>query len=298
MGMTTLEPSLEGGSGFYARLEAALQAAEPAEKCNLVGRLWRDWQAGLILWPDESAAALMPSQVWPVTELPFPERPLLRAPHEMKTRGMGTREGRAAMLHAVAHIEYNAINLGLDAAYRFRQLPKEFTGGWLRVAHEEVEHFGLVTSHLATFGYQYGDLPAHRGLWDMACKTAHDPLVRMALIPRLFEAHGLDVTPGILEKFRQASDLEAVAALEVILREEIGHVALGDYWFRYLCAERGVVAEEVYLDLLVQYDAPRLKPPFNTEARLAAGFTQTELDSLARFGLATAAAKRALLLVG
>lgn len=284
MGMTTLESShQEVFLGFFARLEVALRTTGPAEKCALVSQLWRDWQAGAIVWPDNPDCALTPDQVWPAADLPFPDKPILRAPHEMKTRGMGTQEGRVAMLHAVAHIEYNAINLALDAALRFRQLPREFAGGWLRVAQEEVEHFGLVTTHLASFGVCYGDLPAHRGLWAMACKTAHDPLVRMALIPRLFEARGLDVNRGMAEKFRQAGDAEAVAALDVILEEEIGHVALGDYWFRYLCAERGLPPEETYLSLIAQYDAPRLKPPFNVEARLQAGFSADELATLARF---------------
>lgn len=269
--------------GFYARLEKALRTPDPTDKCQQVTALWCDWQAGVVVWPDEPACTLTPDQVWPANELVFPDKPVLKGPQEVKARSMGTQAGRVAMLHAVAHIEYNAINLALDAALRFRQLPREFTGGWLRVAQEEVEHFGLVTTHLASFGVSYGDLPAHRGLWDMACKTAHDPLVRMALIPRLFEARGLDVNRGMAEKFRQAGDATAVAALDVILEEEIGHVALGDYWFRCLCAERGLPVEATYLQLITQYDAPRLKPPFNTEARLKAGFTAEELEALARF---------------
>ena len=269
--------------GFYARLEAALRTPEPASKCAQVRALWADWQAGNLLWPDRPAAQIAPAEVFPAASLTFPECPELLPPQQVRSRNMGSALGRVTMLHAVAHIEYNAVNLALDAACRFRQLPREFTEGWLRVAHEEVEHFTLVTQHMAELGYAYGDLPAHRGLWDMACKTAHDPLVRMALIPRLFEARGLDVTPGMAEKFRQVGDHVAVAILEIILREEIGHVALGDVWFRQLCAERGLNPEATYLELLQQYDAPRLKPPFNTKARLAAGFTAEELAVLEKF---------------
>lgn len=285
--MSTLpsQPEQVLKQGFFARLEHALLTTDPARKCALVAALWADWQADQIVWPDTPADALSPAEVCPVDAVGHPERPELIEPSKLRPRQMGTAEGRAIMLHAVAHIEYNAINLGLDAAYRFRFLPKDFTGGWLRVAYEEVEHFGLVTDHLKTLGYAYGNFPAHRGLWDMACRTGHDPLVRMALIPRLFEAHGLDVTPGITEKFRQAGDAVAVAALEVILREEVGHVALGDYWFRHLCAERGLPAEDTYQALITEYDAPRLKPPFNEAARLQAGFTAEELESLKRFAI-------------
>jgi uncharacterized ferritin-like protein (DUF455 family) len=283
---TVMSISPNNHTGFYTRLEHALLTTHPAEKCALVAALWGDWQAGSIDWPDEPACKLLPQAVVPADQVEHPDKPELIDPSKLRARQMGTPEGRAIMLHAVAHIEYNAINLGLDAAYRFRFLPREFTGGWLRVAHEEVEHFGLVTAHLAIMGYAYGDFPAHRGLWVTACKTAHDPLVRMALILRLFEAHGLDVTPGITEKFRQAGDAGAVAALEVILREEVGHVALGDYWFRHLCAEHGLPVEATYQQLIAEYDAPRLKPPYNTEARLQAGFTVDELESLARFAVA------------
>ena len=278
-------PDPKPPAGFYTRLEQALFTPQPAEKCAQVAALWADWQAGYLAWPDEPACRLMPEAVWPAERLEHPEKPVLIDPSQLRARQMGTPEGRAVMLHAVAHIEYNAINLGLDAAYRFRSLPREFAGGWLRVAYEEVQHFGLVTTHLGTLGYAYGDFPAHRGLWAMACKTAHDPLVRMALIPRLFEAHGLDVTPGIIERFRQAKDAGAVAALEVILREEVGHVALGDHWFRQLCAERGLPAETTYQRLITEYDAPRLRPPYNTEARLQAGFSTEELASLAKFAV-------------
>ncbi|MEJ2654165.1 MAG: ferritin-like domain-containing protein [Acidihalobacter sp.] len=149
----------------------------------------------------------------------------------MPRRGLGTREGRAALVHAVAHIEFNAINLALDAVYRFRSLPRAYYDDWLRVADEEARHFMLLADRLTDFGMRYGDLPAHNGLWEMAVKTADDWLLRMALVPRVLEARGLDVTPGMIERLRQAGDMETVAALEVILREEVGHVAIGSRWF-------------------------------------------------------------------
>ena len=186
------------------------------------------------------------------------------------------------MLHAIAHIEFNAINLALDCVQRFRSQPAEFHDDWLKVAAEEAYHFGLVCERLQALGFGYGDFPAHDGLWDMACRTAHDLLARMALVPRVLEARGLDATPPIMKKLKAVGDMDSVAVLEIILRDEIGHVAIGDRWFRAQCALRGLAPEATYLQLIDDFRAPRPQPPLHLEARRAAGFSAAELELLSR----------------
>ncbi len=206
-----------------------------------------------------------------------PALPRLVSPAQVPQRSPFTREGRAALLHAIAHIEFNAINLALDAVWRFAGLPAAYYLDWLRVADEEATHHRLVTDHLATLGHAYGDFEAHDGLWAMAVKTRDDFTARMALVPRTLEARGLDVTPGIQAKLRKAGDLAAVAVLDVILRDEVGHVAIGNHWYRWACERDGLEPLATYPRLAARYAAPRLKPPFNQEARRRAGFTAEEM---------------------
>jgi uncharacterized ferritin-like protein (DUF455 family) len=201
-------------------------------------------------------------------------------PEALGRRNPGTTTGRAALLHAIAHIEYVAIDLALDHALRFEALPGEYYSDWLQVACEEAGHFELLAARLAVLDCRYGDYPVHEGLWEMATKTQHDVLARMALVPRLLEARGLDATPPIQRKLEAAGDHESARVLDVILRDEIGHVGLGDRWFRYLCAERGADVETTYRDLIAEHDAPWPQSPMNREARLAAGFAPAELDCL------------------
>jgi uncharacterized ferritin-like protein (DUF455 family) len=189
-------------------------------------------------------------------------------------RKLTTPAGRAALVHAIAHIEFNAINLALDAVYRFRGLPSAFYDDWLQVAAEEAEHFLMLRRRLATLGHAYGDFDAHNGLWEMAVRTAHDPLLRMALVPRVLEARGLDVTPGMMERLRAAGDPETVEILAVILREEIGHVAIGTRWFRHLCDQRGLDPDRTFGELITEYMPGRIRPPFHEAARREAGFTE------------------------
>ena len=193
---------------------------------------------------------------------------------------MNTVSGRAALIHALAHIEFNAINLALDAIWRFPDMPSEFYVDWLKVASEEALHFNLLNTHLSSLGFGYGDFNAHNSLWEMAEKTCEDVLARMALVPRTLEARGLDATPAVRAKLAQAGDEAAAAILDIILRDEVGHVAIGNHWFRQLCAEQGLDPLMHYPLLVQRHAAPRLKPPFNTPARLAAGFTQDEIDWL------------------
>ena len=192
-------------------------------------------------------------------------------------------EGRAVLLHAIAHIEFNAINLALDALWRFDGMPRQFYLDWLRVAAEEARHFSLLRAHLQTQGHDYGDYPAHQGLWTLCEKTAHNVTARMALVPRTMEARGLDATPLIQRKLRQVGTPDALAAaeiLEVILREEVGHVTIGDHWYRWLCERDGLEPEAHYASLVERYHAPRPKPPLNRTARRLAGFSETELQWL------------------
>ena len=209
-----------------------------------------------------------------------PERPVLVAAAQVPRRRLGSREGRAALVHAIAHIEFNAINLALDAVYRFRDMPAAYYRDWLSVAVDEFRHFLLLQERLRSLGMTYGDLPAHNGLWEMAEKTADSCLLRMALVPRVLEARGLDVTPGMITRLGAAGDDETVAVLEVILAEEIRHVAIGTRWFRHCCDRQGLEPAATFLDLLTTHYATPPRGPFNLDARYAAGFSQPEMDAL------------------
>jgi len=243
------------------------------EKLARVRDLSRSWQAG----------ALTLDREWnsePVDQPGRPEQPELIKASRVKRRGFGTLEGRAIMMHAIAHIEFNAINLALDAVQRFSGMPEEYYTDWLRVAAEEAYHFDLIRSHLRHLGADYGDYVAHGGLWEMCEKTAYDVLVRMALVPRVLEARGLDVTPGIQEKLRQAGDENAATILDIILHDEIGHVAIGNRWYHFLCKQRGLEPVPFFLELLDKHYPKGLFGPFNIDAREQAGFTDSEIKLL------------------
>ncbi len=218
--------------------------------------------------------------VLPVDRVGRPPRPELVPPRRLHRRGLGRTEDHAAFIHALAHIEFNAINLAWDAVHRFRGLPRAYYDDWVRVAREEAEHFLALRRRLRAFGHDYGDFPAHDGLWETARATAHDPLARMALVPRVLEARGLDVTPGMIARFRAAGDEETARVLEVILREEVGHVAAGSRWLRHLCAERGLDPEEAFFDLLARRLARAVRCPLHHAARREAGFSERELARL------------------
>jgi len=186
-------------------------------------------------------------------------------------------------LHSIAHIEFNAINLALDAVWRFAGMPQAYYRDWLRVAAEEAKHFALLQAHLHQLDCAYGDFPAHDGLWTMCEATQNDVVARMALVPRTLEARGLDATPLIQAKLRKVGTpaaLEAVGILDTILTEEVGHVAIGNHWFHWLCRREGIDSAIFYRDAAVRYRAPSLKPPFNLPARRAAGFTADDIAAL------------------
>jgi uncharacterized ferritin-like protein (DUF455 family) len=209
-----------------------------------------------------------------------PDRPLLVPHTQLKARSIATREGRAALIHALTHIEMNAVNLALDVVWRFAGMPDAFYEDWLRVVREEALHFELLRAHLQSLGFDYGDFPAHDGLWEMAEKTKGDLLARLALVPRTLEARGLDASPEVKKKLLRAGDEEGGRILDIILRDEIGHVAIGNHWYRALCDARGLDVVETYAALARAYGAPRLRGPFNLEARRQAGFDPRELAAL------------------
>lgn len=225
--------------------------------------------------------------VWP--ERPGrPALPLLVEPKEVPRRSPFTPDGHAALLHSITHIEFNAINLALDAVWRFANMPEAYYRDWMQVALEESQHFQSLQIHLQRCGYTYGSFSAHDGLWTMCENTRHDVVARMALVPRTLEARGLDATPLIQAKLRKVGTpqaLEACDILDTILREEVGHVAIGNQWFHWLCQREGLEPAPFYAQAALQHAAPRPKPPFNLLARKRAGFTDAELAVLQASGL-------------
>ena len=265
------------------RALVALQTPDPQEKVTQASVLWSKFASFSIAQETLPEPAGLPGR---------PDRPALIAPARVPHRSPFTLEGRAALMHAICHIEFNAINLALDAAWRFTGMPDDFYRDWMRVAAEEALHFTLLHDHLQTLGHRYGDFPAHDGLWEMAEKTKHDIVARMALVPRTLEARGLDATPLIQARLRTVAApdargrclapdaLVACDLLDIILREEIGHVAIGNHWYRWLCEREGLDPVSHYGVLAERHRAPRLRPPFNEAARRQAGFSQQELDYL------------------
>ena len=259
----------------------ALIEKDPDAKVRLTQSLQTQLST-LLIAPD--------TMLWEPRGVPgCPDKPELRSHLDVPKRSPFTAEGLAALLHSVTHIEFNAINLALDAIWRFDGMPQAYYRDWLKVASEEALHFSLLRTHLQGMGHDYGDFPAHTGLWDMTEKTRGDILARMALVPRTLEARGLDATPPMQAKLRRVGTpqaLRAVDILDIILRDEIGHVAIGNHWYRYLCQKRGMDPLTTYAKLAGQYGAPRMKGPLNLEARRYAGFSEEELMLLTTQGQA------------
>lgn len=223
------------------------------------------------------------SDVFNATDRTLPGRPIkpeLIPPLNVPKRSMASPEGRVSLLHSLAHIEFNAMNLALDAIWRFANMPTQYYVDWLQVAKEEAHHFSLLEAHLQSLGFAYGDFPAHNSLWEMVERTSDAVIARMALVPRTMEARGLDAVPAIRDRFKQVKDTSVVEILEIILRDEIGHVAIGNRWFNYLCDQENLSAISTYKNLARKYHAPILRGPFNIEGRRQAGFTSEELDLL------------------
>jgi uncharacterized ferritin-like protein (DUF455 family) len=260
-------------AGFFQAVNHCLNLSDPGAKCQAVALLDD-------LLCEEPGVQCEHCAVEEIGAPGRPARPELVDPVLVPRRRLGSAAGRAALIHAIAHIEFNAINLALDAAYRFRNMPPDYYLDWISVAIDEARHFALLQARLREMGHEYGDFTAHNGLWEMAVKTADSCLVRMALVPRVLEARGLDVTPGMMEKLKAVGDQDTVTILEVILEEEVRHVAIGTRWFRHCCEQQGVDPMKKFLGLLKQHYSGTLKGPFNLEARYQAGFTKDEMAAL------------------
>lgn len=246
---------------------------DPAEKVAATKLLQKRWLAGELNL-DETV------DIKPLPDAGRPVKPALVDPREVPRRNFSSLKGRLTLVHAITHIEFNAINLALDAVYRFQKMPAQYYSDWCQVAAEEALHFTMLSDYLLSHGVSYGDYPAHNGLWEMAVKTDFDVLVRMALVPRVLEARGLDVTPGMIKKLQPTGDVVLIKCLEKIFDDEIGHVKIGTHWFRFLCEQRKLDADKTFLQLIEKYMQGAKFGPFETAARVEAGFTHEEMQAL------------------
>ena len=263
----------EKNTNLFDNALCSLLHTEPGQKVELTYSMQKAWLSNALTLVSTSD----------IQSLPVPGRPVapeLVDAKDVPRRNISSLNGRLALVHAIAHIEFNAINLALDAIYRFQQMPEQYYTDWCRVAAEEALHFSMLTEYLEGHGVAYGDYPAHNGLWEMAVKTDSDVMVRMALVPRVLEARGLDVTPGMIEKLQSTGDTQLIAILQKIFDDEIGHVKIGSFWYKTLCEERGLEPEETFLELIEEYMQGAKFGPFDTESRLEAGFSEEEMEGL------------------
>jgi len=256
---------------LFSEIHQIILTEDAQEKCNRTHAL-HDSIAGLTQNHD--------NDIKEIKSPGYPSGLQLVSPRQLKRRGIQTQQGRNILLHAIAHIEFNAINLALDAAYRFRHQPQSFYVDWVKIACDEARHFELIRAYLNSHNCDYGDFQAHNGLWDMAIKTQHDIVARMALVPRVLEARGLDVTPSMIQRLNRVADKQAVSILEVIYQDEIGHVETGSRWFRHHCQLRNLEPRSTFLNMVKTHLHGELRGPFNTAARLLAGFDETEMKFL------------------
>ena len=256
---------------LFTELERIILIDDAALKCQATHEVYAQF---------ESMDLDHNSQVNSIKEPGYPPQLELVAPRQLKRRGIQAQEGRNILMHAIAHIEYNAINLALDAAYRFRNQPIEYYRDWLTIADDEARHFGLINDYLKANQCNYGDYAAHNGLWEMATKTEHDIVARMALVPRVLEARGLDVTPKMIQRLEGVNDAAAVNILEVIYQDEITHVEKGSHWFFYQCNEFDLEPRSTFIEMVEKHLHGELKGPFNISARLQAGFDEDEMAYL------------------
>lgn len=257
---------------LYKRAYECLIETSVDNKVDLIKSLYQDFQSGLLSIDQIDLPELINAG--------HPEKPELVSPREVPKRKLGTDKGRGAAIHSFCHIEFNAINLACDAVFRFQGMPESYYLDWCKIASEEAYHFTILRERLNKLGFDYGDFPAHQGLWELAEKTSGDILERMALIPRVMEARGIDVTPMIKKKFMNVGDQETVDILSIILRDEITHVEAGSRWFRYLCEQRGLDAEATFFKIVKKHMKDHVPCPTYFEARLEAGFSVSELEQL------------------
>lgn len=248
---------------------ALLGEADAWRKTSGVLRLYRLAQKNLALDPAAKVTPLAPA---------YPQSLQLAAPTAMPKRSLFTAQGKINLLHSLAHIELNAVHIALDAVARFSGLPTQFYADWLSVARDEAYHFRLLEKRLRSLGSHYGSQSAHQGLWDITQATAYSPLARMALVPRVLEARGLDAAPAMITKLNEVGDTRSAAIVSIILRDEVGHVAIGNQWYYRLCAAQNLEPIAEFKRLAALHRAPQLKPPFNTAARAKAGFSAAEMQ--------------------
>ena len=264
---------------LYQEAKNCFLTEDPDEKMQLSLEIASDWDAGNLQWHEGEVP------LEPVLQLNQPgrlEKPELVEARKVKNRGFKSVQQRAALIHALAHIEMTAVNLSWDSIYRYRQLPEEYYADWVKTAREETQHFYLLRQSLRDMGYDYGDFPAHNELWQMAVTTADDLMARMAIVHRVLEARALDVVPFSVEKFRAIGDKTTADSLIIIANDEIGHVNAGSRWFRYRCEQEQVDADQMFFSLIKKYLRSTPKGPFNREARLKAGFSRYEMQELER----------------
>jgi uncharacterized ferritin-like protein (DUF455 family) len=258
---------------LFSQALTCLLINDPVQKVAATMALQKRWQAGELKL--DATVDIIPLAV-----AGRPSKPELVDPKDVPRRNFSSLKGRLTLVHAIAHIEFNAINLALDAVYRFQQMPEQYYSDWCRVAAEEALHYTMLSDYLTSHGVSYGDFPAHNGLWEMAVKTDFDVLVRMALVPRVLEARGLDVTPGMIKKLRPTGDEQLIQCLEKIFDDEIGHVKIGTYWYKSLCVERKLDADTTFIQLIDKYMQGAKFGPFEKEARIEAGFSHEEMQAL------------------
>lgn len=259
---------------LFEAAQRCVNESDPDQKVLLTRQAAAAFFAGELKFDNKTR---MPE---PIAAPGRPDKPILVPPKNLPKRGMGTTEGRACFLHAITHIEFNAVNLAWDAVYRFRDMPFGFYADFVKVASDEARHFTMLSNRLGEMGMHYGDFEAHNGLWEMAEKTAHSCLARMALVPRVLEARGLDVTPGMMARLRSVGDHVSADILEIILEEEIPHVAAGTRWFLWCCEQEKKEPLQTFSELITGLAKTSIRGPYNLPARNAAGFGDVEMAML------------------
>lgn len=262
---------------LFEQASHCLSAKDPDEKMERTRELASLWKTGSL---SVEEATPLPDQRTDCPELGRSERPVVVMPRDVPKRKLTSSEGQAAMLHALAHIEWTAVNLSWDSVLRFRDLPREFIDDWVQTADEERTHFLGLRDALRALGYDYGDFPVHDQLWQMAVKTRTSLEARMGVVHRILEARALDVVPGICRRFEALGCSNVVKVLEMIANDEVGHVNASSRWFRFECKRQGTEPEQRFFELIYDYMKGPLRGPFNRQARLKAGFSDTELDRL------------------
>jgi len=261
-------------SHLFNLIEQALLSNSVEKTIELTQQAYAICQSGVRF--DDSSER----KICSIEQVMFPEKPVCVSPRELPRRRLGTEAGKRSFIHAIAHIEFNAIKLALDITYRFKGMPQQYYKDWLFVANDECKHFKMLCDHLATYGCSYGDLPSHDGLWSMAVKTEHDLLARLSLVPRYLEARGLDVTPAMLDKLLVQKDTETAEILKVILEDEVLHVKFGSTWLTYACELQNIERESIFFEHVNHYLKGQVLGPFNRPLRLRAGFSEEELREL------------------